>query len=138
MRFWKPKQNSTPNLKQLMEQSSELKHLSKLYLEHLSKWAKDRERTRDGEIRASIEEKGYWEDFVEWRISTVTEMRVEQVERDGKQWYKVRVACDHEWVCHCPTLERAVEFLCIYERLMADLFWVEGWPSWAAANRLEP
>ncbi len=106
------------------------------YLERLSESAKNEKRVR--EIKSSIEEKGYWEDFVEWRIFTVTEMRIEPVERDEKRWYKVRVVCDHEWICHCPTVERAVEFLGIYERLLADLFWTSGWPSWAAANRPEP
>ncbi len=138
MRFWKQKQNSAPDLKQLIEHNSELGQLSKPYLEQLSKWAKDTRRISESEIQASIEEKGYWEYFVEWRISTVTEMRVEPVERGGKQWYKVRVACDHEWACHCPTIGRAVEYLGIYERLMADLFRTVGWPSRAAANMLEP
>jgi hypothetical protein len=134
--FWKPK-DSTPTLKELIEQNSELGQLSKLYFERLSEWAKGARRVSESEIQASIEEKGYWEDFIEWRISTITEMRVEPIERDGKRWYKVRVACGHEWVCYCPTIERAVEFLSIYERLLADLFWAVGWPSWAAANQLE-
>lgn len=116
--FSNPRQNSVP------------------YLEQLSKQAKDKKRVR--EIQVAIEEKGYWEDFVEWRISTVTEMRIEPVEKDGKQWFKVRVACDYEMICHCPTIERAVEFLGVYERLVADLFWTLGWASWAAPDKLEP
>ena len=71
-------------------------------------------------------------------MSTVTELRIDLVQKDGKPWFKVRVACDHEMICHCPTIERAVEFLGVYERLIADLFWTLGWPSWAEADKLEP
>jgi hypothetical protein len=106
------------------------------YLDQLSTKAKGQARV--GEIKAAIAEKGFWEDFVEWRMSTVTELRIDLVQRDGKPWFRVRVACDHEMICYCQTIERAVEFLCVYERLIADLFWTLGWPSWAEADRLEP
>ena len=106
------------------------------YLKQLSKRAKDGRRVR--EIKAAIEEKGYWEDFVEWRIFTVTEMRIEPVDRDGKHLFKVRVACDYEMLCYCPTVERAVEMLGVYERLIVDLFWTLGWAGWATRDRMEP
>lgn len=116
--FSKKRQNSVPYLNQLSTKANG--------------------HTRVLEIKAAIAEKGYWEDFVEWRIFTVTERRIERIEKDGRPWFRVRVACDHEMICYCPTIERAVEFLGVYERLIADMFWTLGWPSWATADKLEP
>ena len=130
--FWKQRQDLAHEL----ENHKKLNQLAKSYFEELSKRAKDKKRVN--EIQASIEEKGYWEDSVEWRISTVTKMRVEPIEKDGKRWFRVQVECDYEMVCHCSTLERAVEFLGVYERLITDLFNNLGWASWAALDKLEP
>lgn len=90
------------------------------------------------EIRSAVEARGLWECHDEWRISTVTTKRVEACEREGRKGFAVSVKCDHEFSCHCPTLQRAVEFLSIYDRLVIDLFYTVGWPSWAARNKLNP
>ena len=82
------------------------------YLEKLSENAKDNNRIL--QIEKMIKEKGYWAESYEWRMSTFTEMRIEPINKDDVMWFKVRVVCDHEWVCHCPNIERAVEFLGIY------------------------
>lgn len=93
-------------------------------------------------IRRAIAEHGFWESFDEWRISTVTEKRIEPLKRAGPDWFKdqtwfrVKVACDHEFVCHSPTLERAVEFLGTYEELIVDMFYTLGWPGWAERHKL--
>ena len=106
------------------------------YLERISENARNSKRIQ--EIGAAIQKNGFWKDFVEWRVSTVTEMRIEPVERNGKTWYRVKVKCDSEHTCHCPTIERAVEFLGVFESLTHDLFWSLGWPSWAGPKQLEP
>jgi hypothetical protein len=106
------------------------------YLEGLSKKAHDGNRTK--EIREAIEKNGFWEGCFEWRIFTVTEMRVDPVEREGKIWYQVKVKCDSEHICQCPTIERAVEFLGVFEKLVQDLFWSLGWPSWAGPKQMKP
>lgn len=90
------------------------------------------------DIRAAIESKGFWHSCDEWRISTFTAKRIEPEEFQGHRGYRVRASCGHEFSCYAPTLERAVEFLGIYDRLIMDLFWSVGWPSWAAADKLEP
>ena len=128
--FWKSKQDSE------FEEYNKLNQLAKDYLKGLSKLAKDKNRV--SEIQASIEDKGYWEESIEWRISTVTKMRVEPIEKDGKQWFRVQAECDYEMVCHCTTIERAVEFLGLYERLIADLFYTLGWASSAGLDKTEP
>ncbi|MGH2447390.1 MAG: hypothetical protein ACRDFS_02120 [Chloroflexota bacterium] len=91
-----------------------------------------------GEIATSIRNQGYWEQVVEWRISTETKLRVEVETVRERRWYKVSVSCDADLTCHAPTLERALEFLGLFDRLTMDLFWTLGWPSWAAKNRPEP
>jgi hypothetical protein len=106
------------------------------YLADLRKIAPDRDRIE--EIRAAVAAAGFWESHDEWRIFTVTSKRIEQHVREGRPGFLVRVTCDHEFQCHCPTLERAVEFLCIYERLIAELFNTFGWPSWASPKQLDP
>jgi hypothetical protein len=100
-------------------------------------------RRRDGwsrldAIAESIRTAGYWEETVEWRISTVTTMRIDIETHRDRPWYGVSVKCETDLTCHAPTLERAVEYLGVFERLTMDLFWSLGWASWAAKGRLEP
>jgi hypothetical protein len=90
-------------------------------------------------VVAEIERVGYWEDKIEWRISTETTRRIEpELDERGRRWFKVTVRCDSEMICRAPTLERALEYMGVFERLTRDLFWTLGWPSWAAKTRLEP
>ena len=89
-----------------------------------------------GAIRADIETQGFWAAVEEWRISTATSKRIEPVERGGRTWFRVSASCDHHFSCHTPTLERAVEMLGIYDRLLMDLFWTTGWPSGEAKGRM--
>ncbi|OVE78396.1 hypothetical protein BVX98_00380 [bacterium F11] len=103
-------------------------HNSVPYIEKLSKKAKN--QSRIDEVKRAIEKTGEWTASEEWRISTVTEMSIKQVEQQGKKWYRVKISCDNEMACHTPTIERAVEFLGIFEVLAQDLFWTIGWPSW--------
>jgi hypothetical protein len=92
---------------------------------------------RTSDIRKAIEEKGRYHDAIEWRISTVTELSVEPVEERGKRWFRASAKCDHEFTCHAPTIERAAQFLRIYEQLIADMLYAVGWPSWASKTKLE-
>jgi hypothetical protein len=90
------------------------------------------------EIKSAIERDGFWEDMGEWRISTYRTARVEPVEAQGRRWFEVTVKSDNEMTCHAPTLERALEFMFVFERLAMDLFWTLGWPSWAVRREVEP
>ena|SRR5436305_8892428 len=89
-------------------------------------------------VRTEIARSGAWQQVVEWRISTETTMTIEPEEVKGRRWFRVSVSCDADMVCHAPTLERAVEYMGVFERLTRDLFWTLGWPSWAAKTRSEP
>lgn len=90
------------------------------------------------EIRKAIERDGFWERHDEWRISTITSKRIEPAVRHGRKGFLVSASCDHQFACHCPTLERAIEMLGMYDKLLMDLFWTLGWPSWATKSQLEP
>jgi len=106
------------------------------YFNRLSRDAK--KDHREATIEAAILEQGYWEEHVEWRISTVTSSRIEPVEKDGRRWFKVTVTCDSSMSAHCPTLARAIEYAGVFRRLQKDLFASIGWPSWASKTKLEP
>jgi hypothetical protein len=105
------------------------------YLQDLSNVA--RVRYDLNEIRQAISANGYWEKHDEWRISTVMSKRIELAKRAGRSGFTVRVNCDHDLQCHCPTLERAIEFLGVYDGLVQDLFYTLGWPSWATKTQMD-
>ena len=81
-------------------------------------------------VREAIETTGEWKESEEWRMASWTDMSIKPVESKGRQWFEVRVACDHEFVCHAPTIERATEFLWLYRNMIIALFYQMGWPSW--------
>lgn len=90
------------------------------------------------EVRKAIMETGRYFETIEWRISTTTVLTVEPVEVRGKRWYRASASCDHEFVCHAPTIERAAQFLHTYEQMIHDMFYALGWPSWASRTVLDP
>lgn len=108
------------------------------YLAELGAKARVRAPERLEEILGTIRGRGLWEEAFEWRISTVMTSRVEPEEASGRRWFKVTVRCGAEFACRAPTLERAVEFLGVFEQLTMDLFYALGWSTWAAEGRLAP
>ncbi len=118
-----------------MTQYRAFKDLALEYLEGLS--ARAQEPRSIEAIRHTIAKQGYWEETVEWRISTITSTRIEAVQQEGNAAFRVHVSCDSEMIAICPTVERAVEFAGIFAGLQQDLFWTVGWPSWEARDRLK-
>jgi len=84
---------------------------------------------RISEIKEAIESHGFWEDSYEWRISTVTDSRIEPIEERSRKWFRVTVKCDHEFRCHTQTIERAAYFTALYQMLIMDMFYNFGWAS---------
>src|SRR4051812_47703249 len=81
-------------------------------------------------IRAALEKDGIWKESDEWRISSWTDMSVKPTEdKNGRKWFDVRVSCDHEFVCHAPTVERAAQWVWLYQKMIMKLFYQLGWPS---------
>jgi hypothetical protein len=97
------------------------------YLAEITRITKDPVRLSD--IEATVENQGFWQDSYEWRISTVMETRIEAIEKDSRQWFRVTVKCDHEFRCHTQTIERAVYFSALYQQLIIDMFYNLGWAS---------
>ena len=88
-------------------------------------------------VSAQIGERGFWERTEEWRISTYITSRIEPCDFKGKKWYRVTVNNGTDVSCLCPTISRAVHYLTVIEGLTVDLFYTQGWPSWADKGRLE-
>src|SRR4051812_16198658 len=74
-------------------------------------------------VKAAISSAGHWEERCEWRISTERVSRIEPVEINGHRAFRVTVDCDYKLECHCPTLERAVQYERIFSQLISDLFY---------------
>lgn len=93
---------------------------------------------RLAEVKAAILNAGKWEERFEWRISTERISRIEPAEISGHRVFRVTVECDFELQCHCPTLERAIQFERIYSQLISDMFYNFGWAGSAAKDRRNP
>jgi hypothetical protein len=94
--------------------------------------------TSKSEILRAIAEFGNWQEFKEWRISTVTEFNISIEKFKNEDWFKVTVKCDYEFSCVCPTIERAMEMAGMYQQLIMHLFNQVGWPSWASISSVNP
>jgi hypothetical protein len=94
-------------------------------------------RPRLESVQRALDTRGVWEEHTEWRISTVTTSRVEIVTENDRIAYRVTVSCDASTSAVCPTLERTLYFVAVFERLHADLFWTLGWPSWVSRDQME-
>lgn len=81
-------------------------------------------------IAKKVAAEGVWEASEEWRIFTVTNFKILQIKKDRKSWFRVEVKCDHEFSCHCPTLERAMQMARLYQGIIRESFHQLGWPSW--------
>lgn len=82
-------------------------------------------------VRASIEAEGYWQEYEEWRISTFFTSRIEPMEIQEKKWFRVSVECDmQEFMCKCPTIEKAYLFSKYHRHLIVNQFYSVG-PPWA-------
>lgn len=94
--------------------------------------------TSKDEILKAIAETSNWQEFEEWRISTVTEFNIGTEKFKDEDWFRVTVKCDYEFSCVCPTIERAIEMAGMYQQLIMHLSNQVGWPSWASINSVEP
>jgi hypothetical protein len=89
---------------------------------------------RSSEIEGELARRGAWTDSAEWRISTVTDERIEP-HNDG---FVVSSTCDAEFTAVVANLEQALQARSVFWGLHADLFYSLGWPSWAGYMRLAP
>ena len=97
-------------------------------------WKRLRDRGRawlpdEGTVREAIQAAGYWEEHYEWRISTVTDVRIEPAHKWGLSVYQVIVNTDQEDRCWCPGLAEALSWAGVFWASHQDAFYSLGWPS---------
>ena len=85
-------------------------------------------------IETALGRRRGWRAVEEWRISTETEERI--VRREGR--FEVVSSCDATWRATPATVDDAAKVRALFWSLHPELFYSLGWPSWAAANRLDP
>lgn len=81
------------------------------------------------EVQTQINNRGYWEAFDEWRISTTTVSRIELKNIDGDDWYITTVKCEQEVMIPCKTIVQAIIFKKAYFDFQIELFKTYGWAS---------
>ncbi len=86
-------------------------------------------------VMEAIDSNGLWKESDEWRISTWTDFKITPITKDNEIWFKVSVKCDHEFTCHCPTIERAIEMAALYQQLIMKMLYQVGWPSWVSIEQ---
>jgi len=98
------------------------------YLLGLAEWD-DRLRElldHEADVRAALERSGYWEEYDEWRIGTVSTNRIER----DRSSYRVSSECDGTYAATVGSLPVALEATQVLFALARDLFWEVGWASW--------
>src|SRR5262245_11011829 len=91
----------------------------------------------EADIRSAVQANGRWDNQLEWRISTVAQRSIECFERKGHTWYRVQVTCDYGFSADCPTLDRAIEFLGLFQSLLFHMWQSFGWPSWVTKTEVK-
>ena len=87
------------------------------------------------EVEKQILEKGFWEQEIEWRISTVMSSRIEPQNKDGEKWFITTVKCEQEVMIPAKTIEREIIFRKIYEDFQKELWHELGWASWTQKGK---
>lgn len=90
----------------------------------------DQELALIPEILGALKQYGIWERAVEWSDSASFMNRIEHVDFEDMSLFKVNVSCGHNFSCLCPTIERAVECMQLYQGMIKEAFYQAGWPSW--------
>ena len=91
------------------------------------------------QIRDNLTSYGEWQTKHSWDNSyTWTNFKISAVKKNGLKLFKVHVKCDFELSCLCPTVERAVQMACLYQKFIESASENIGWPTWASKTQLEP
>ena len=88
------------------------------------------------EVEKQIAEKGFWEQDLEWRISTVMTSKIEPKVKDGIKWFITTVKCEQEVMIPAKTIERAIIFQKIYADFQMELWHEQGWASWTSKDSI--
>ncbi len=116
----------------ILSSSQPTEHTS--YVEPLTEYKATKEEIK--EVEKQISEKGFWEQEIEWHISTVMTSRIEPQNKNGERWFITTVKCEQEVMIPAKTIERAIIFRKIYEDFQKELWHELGWASWTQKNKL--
>ena len=81
------------------------------------------------QVETAINQYGFWEESVEWRISTVMTSRIEPKVENERKWFITTVKCEQEVMIPAATVERAIVFKKLYQDFQMELFYAQGWAS---------
>jgi len=87
-----------------------------------------------GDVETSIDRAGVWEEYEEWRISTVSTNRIER----AGLGYRASTECDGVYAATVPSIPMALEAIQVLFALRRDLFYEVGWASWAGRRQMTP
>lgn len=87
-------------------------------------------------VKTQIEEKGFWDELYEWKLSTETYCRIEPKEENGRKFFLTTIKCETEVKVPAKTIERAIQFKKIYESLQQELYYEVGWAGWESKDKL--
>ena len=89
-------------------------------------------------IREQLTSSGEWQTKHNWDGYAWTDFKITKEKRNGSHLFKVKVKCDYELSCLCPTIERAVQMACVYQKFIESASEHLGWPTWVSKTQLEP
>jgi hypothetical protein len=89
---------------------------------------------RVDEIRATVEEHGFWHDESEWRIGTVGGERIERVPTG----YTATATAHGEFSATFRTFPEAYEAMSVFFQLQTTLFYAVGWSTWPGSAKKLP
>ncbi len=89
-------------------------------------------------VKTAINSSDIWIECFEWLPMIESNVTIKKILINSKTEFQVSVECATLMTANCPTLERAVEFLTIYQNLIMDMTPYVGWPTWATRNKSEP
>jgi len=111
-----------------LNSDKKLKYLKPSYMKPLAEYFASAQEIK--EVSDAITKDGYWEENIEWKISTNTISRIEPKIENGKEWFITTVKCEQEIKIPAASIERAIIFKKIYFDFQLELLYAVGWASW--------
>ena len=103
------------------------------YLKKISEYAATKDEIK--QVETAIDHCGFWEDIIEWRISTVMTNRIEPKIENERKWFITTVKCEQEVMIPAATIERAIIFKKLYQDFQMELWHEQGWASWSKQDK---
>jgi hypothetical protein len=86
------------------------------------------------EIRAAVDDRGFWHEEDEWRISTVGGRRIERVANG----FTATTTAHGEFSATFRAFPEAYEAMSVFFQLQTTLFYAVGWSTWPGTGKKLP